>query len=73
MESHFNREALRAARQRAGLSLSKLAERAGCTKTHIHDLEAGRSANPTINLLIGISAALSIPHTALVHTPEREA
>jgi DNA-binding XRE family transcriptional regulator len=39
----------------AGLSLSEAARRIGCSKAHLHDLESGRSANPSIALLRGIA------------------
>lgn len=44
-------------REVAKLSLSKAAARAGITKAHLHELEAGRSHNPTIATLAGLAAA----------------
>lgn len=46
---------LRRWRALSGLSLSEAARRIGCSKAHLHDLEAGRSANPSIVLMRGIS------------------
>lgn len=48
---------LRAARQ---LSLQELADRAGCTKSHIWELEQGRSKNPTIGLAVSVANALGV-------------
>ena len=48
---------LRAQRQ---LSLQQLAERAGCTKSHIWDIERGHAINPTINMAVGIANALGV-------------
>jgi transcriptional regulator with XRE-family HTH domain len=44
-----------------GISLQDLATRAGITKTHLWDLEQGRSVNPTVQTLIGLANALAIP------------
>lgn len=48
------------AREEAGLSLSAAADLIGCTKSHLWDLERGRSTNPTIKTLAGISRALEL-------------
>lgn len=39
------------------MSLSEASRKIGCTKAHLHSLESGRSANPSITLLLGISSA----------------
>ncbi len=44
-------------RNRAGLSLQKAANQIGCTKPHLHDMEKGRSMNPTASILNGIRRA----------------
>lgn len=49
---------LRAARAVTGLSLSNVAAMAGITKSHLHDLEAGRAANPCVSTLVGLARAL---------------
>lgn len=48
------------AREENGLSLSAAADLIGCTKSHLWDLEQGRSTNPTIKTLAGISRALEL-------------
>jgi ribosome-binding protein aMBF1 (putative translation factor) len=52
-------------RQRAGMSLRDLADAAGCTHTHIRDLERGASRNPTIRVLVGLARALGVPPARL--------
>lgn len=48
------------AREEKGMSLSETADLIGCTKSHLWDLERGRSTNPTIKTLAGISTALEL-------------
>lgn len=45
-------------RKQAKLSLDDVAKAAGMTKSHIWELEAGRSRNPTIRAVWSIAAAL---------------
>ena len=49
--------ALRAARN---LSLQAVADRAGLSKSHIWELEQGRSRNPTIETAVRVAAALGV-------------
>lgn len=44
-------------RQSNDMSLSEAADLIGCTKTHLHDMEKGRSSNPSIRVLAGIACA----------------
>jgi transcriptional regulator with XRE-family HTH domain len=46
---------LRQLRQARGESLSQAATGIGCTKPHLHDLERGVSANPSLALLRGLA------------------
>lgn len=48
---------IRAAR---GLSLQGVADRAGLAKSHVWEIEQGRSANPTIATTVGIASALGV-------------
>jgi DNA-binding XRE family transcriptional regulator len=48
-----------------GLSLQEVADRAGITKSHMWEIEQGRSANPTIRTVYGLSKALGIPFVSL--------
>jgi DNA-binding XRE family transcriptional regulator len=50
--------ALRAERERQGLSLADLAERTGFDRAAIHKLEIGVNANPTLTTLARYVAAL---------------
>jgi DNA-binding XRE family transcriptional regulator len=50
--------ALRAERERQGLSLSDLAERTGIDRAAIHKLEIGVNANPTLATLTRYAGAL---------------
>lgn len=50
-------EHLQALRRAADLSLQDVADRAGLTKSHLWDLEQGRSANPTVETIVRIAVA----------------
>ena len=45
-------------RRKLGLSQSELARRAGLDRVHVARLEAGRSANPTVDTLYRLALAL---------------
>src|SRR5690606_32967002 len=47
-------------RQERGLSLDDLATSAGITKSHLWELEQGRSKNPTIATCVALARALGI-------------
>ena len=51
---------MKARRQTLGLTLDQVATRAGCTKSHIHDIENGRSRNPTVKMVCKLAGALEI-------------
>lgn len=42
------------------LSLQQVSDRSGLTKSHVWELEAGRSKNPTLNAMVGIARALGV-------------
>ncbi len=46
---------IRLLREDAGESLSQAAKAIGCTKGHLWELEVGRSDNPTLAILRGLS------------------
>src|SRR4051794_26444701 len=50
--------ALRAERERQGLSLSELSERCGIDRATLSKLETGKVANPTVNTLRCVARAL---------------
>ena len=43
-----------------GLSLQEVADRAGLTKSHIWEIEAGNARNPSLNAMVGIAKALGV-------------
>jgi transcriptional regulator with XRE-family HTH domain len=57
--------ALRRERQRAGLSLTDLAKRAGLAKSTLSQLEAG-AGNPSVETLWALGTALGVPFSRLV-------
>jgi transcriptional regulator with XRE-family HTH domain len=52
--------AVRHERERAGLSLSEVAKRAGIAKSTLHQLEAG-TGNPSVETLWALGVALDVP------------
>ncbi|MDT0323320.1 MULTISPECIES: XRE family transcriptional regulator [unclassified Streptomyces] len=61
-------ESIRRERERAGLSLSALAARAGVAKSTLSQLEAG-GGNPSVETLWAIGVALGVPFSAFVDPP----
>lgn len=57
--------ALRRERERAGLTLSELARRAGVAKSTLSQLESG-SGNPSVETLWALGVALGVPFSQLV-------
>jgi transcriptional regulator with XRE-family HTH domain len=60
--------ALRRERDRAGISLTELARRAGLAKSTLSQLESG-SGNPSIETLWALGVALGVPFSRLVEPP----
>ena len=60
--------ALRRERDRAGISLTELARRAGLAKSTLSQLEAG-TGNPSIETLWALGVALGVPFSRLVEPP----
>lgn len=60
--------ALRRERERATISLSELAKRAGVAKSTLSQLESG-AGNPSVETLWALAVALGIPFTRLVESP----
>src|SRR5215218_6523302 len=59
---------LRRERERAGLSLSELAKRAGIAKSTLSQLESG-VGNPSVETLWALGVALGVPFSRLVDPP----
>lgn len=53
-------------RELRGMSLEAVGAAAGLTKSHVWELEKGRSSNPTVNAIWGLSAALCVSPSALL-------
>ena len=60
--------ALRRERDRAGLSLTELARRAGIAKSTLSQLESG-TGNPSVETLWALGVALGVPFSQLVEPP----
>jgi len=60
--------ALRRERQRAGLSLTAVARRAGIAKSTLSQLESG-TGNPSVETLWALGVALGVPFSQLVEPP----
>jgi transcriptional regulator with XRE-family HTH domain len=54
-------EEIHRARKAGRLSLQEVADAAGLTKSHVWELEQGRSRNPTIGAVHVLSKALGVP------------
>lgn len=54
-----------AERARLKLSLQEVADRASITKSHMWEIEQGRSVNPTVWTVYGLSKALGIPFVTM--------
>ena len=47
-------------REQHGLSLQAVAERAGLSKSHVWDMEQGRSRNPTVDTAVRLARAFGV-------------
>ena len=66
---HLNRHALRAIRERSGLSITALAVSAGVSQPHLSNLESGRrQASPAV--VRRLARALAVPVIALLGDPD---
>ena len=52
-------------REELGLSLNQVAQRCNLTKSHVHDIERGRSKNPTVKNVCALAAALQVSAVTL--------
>lgn len=52
-------------RENQKLSLQEVADRAGITKSHMWDIEQGRSVNPTVRTVYGLAKALGVPFVSM--------
>lgn len=56
---------IRMRREALGMSLADVAKAAGCTKSHVWELEQGRSRNPSVATLHKLAMALQAPFQLL--------
>lgn len=54
-------ELIRFRRETLGLTLDAVAKLAGCTKSHVWELEQGHARNPTVLMMHGLAQALQTP------------
>ena len=52
-------------REKQELSLQEVADRAGITKSHMWEIEQGRSVNPTVRTVYGLAKALGVPFVSM--------
>lgn len=62
---------LKLLREMRGMSLQEVGDAAGLTKSHVWELEQGRSVNPTVNAVWGLSAALCVSPAMLLGLDDR--
>lgn len=53
-------------RELRGLTLQEVADSAGLTKSHVWEMEKGKSINPTVNAVWGLAEALSVSPAMLL-------
>ncbi len=58
-------EEVLAARTHARMSLQDVADASGFTKSHVWEVEMGRSRNPTIRMVAALAKALGVPFLRL--------
>lgn len=51
---------MRSARAERGLSLQEVGDLSGMTKSHVWEIEQGRSKNPTVQTILGLCYALDM-------------
>lgn len=65
----MNHEALRAIRERSGLSITALATEAATKQSHLSNIESGRR-NASDELIVALAKALKVPIPAIICAPE---
>lgn len=58
-------------REMRGMSLEEVGKASGLTKSHVWELEQGRSVNPTVNAVWGLAAALCVSPAMLLGLDDR--
>jgi DNA-binding XRE family transcriptional regulator len=57
---------IREQRERLRMTLQEVADRAGITKSHMWEMEMGRSANPTVRTMAMLADALQVDRMVLM-------
>lgn len=57
---------IRLLREMRGMSLQAVADASSLTKSHVWELEQGKSINPTVNAVWGLSASLCVSPAMLL-------
>ena len=60
-------ETIKTLRLSRNLSLQQLGDAIGVSKAHVWELEAGKSANPTVSLVKRIASFFGVPVASLIH------
>ncbi len=58
-------------RELRDMTLQQVADAAGLTKSHVWEMEKGKSVNPTVNAVWGLSDALSVSPSMLLGIDEK--
>lgn len=58
-------------REMREMTLQAVADASGLTKSHVWEIEQGRSVNPTVNAVWGISSALCVSPAMLLGLDDR--
>ena len=54
--------------EKMGLSLNQAANKIGCTKPHLHDIEKGKSCNPGVTILKGFVRVYGLTPNQVLNT-----
>lgn len=58
-------------RELRDMTLQQVADAAGLTKSHVWEMERGRSVNPTVNAVWGLAEALSVSPAMLLDIDDK--
>jgi transcriptional regulator with XRE-family HTH domain len=57
---------MRKLREARDMTLQEVADASGITKSHVWEMEQGRSVNPSVNAIWGLARALAVSPAALL-------
>lgn len=67
----LNKAALKALRERSGMTVTALAEAAGVKQAHLSNIEAGRR-NASPDVVVALARALKVPLPAILADPDAQ-